>query len=59
MVCSCFQVQSTFTTHFATQFGGSVTADDFESRSRAAAAGGITSFINFAFQERGGSLRER
>lgn len=45
-------------THFATEVGGQKTADDFESGSRAAAAGGITSFINFAFQQRGHSLVE-
>jgi dihydropyrimidinase len=45
-------------THFATQIGNIVTADDFESGSRAAAAGGITTFVNFAFQEHGGTLRQ-
>jgi dihydropyrimidinase len=45
-------------THFDTRIGGDPTADDYESGSRAAAAGGITSFINFAFQEPGTSLRE-
>lgn len=45
-------------THFDTVIGGSTTADDFESGSRAAAAGGITCYINFAFQEQGRSLRE-
>jgi dihydropyrimidinase len=44
-------------THFATRIGEAVTADDFESGSRAAAAGGLTCFINFAFQEQGDSLR--
>ncbi|TMC25245.1 MAG: hypothetical protein E6J32_13760, partial [Chloroflexi bacterium] len=37
-------------THFATNVGEGSTADDYESGSRAAAAGGITSFVNFAFQ---------
>lgn len=32
-------------------------ADDYESGSRAAAAGGITTVVNFAFQERGHTLR--
>jgi dihydropyrimidinase len=45
-------------THFATEVGGHRTADDYESGSRAAAAGGITSFINFAFQEPGQSLQQ-
>ena len=44
-------------THFATNVGEGSTADDYESGSRAAAAGGITSFVNFAFQGRGQSLR--
>jgi len=45
-------------THFETGVGdmGS-TADDYESGSRAAAAGGITTFVNFAFQDKGQSLR--
>jgi dihydropyrimidinase len=43
-------------THFDTRIGGAVTADDYESGSRAAAAGGITTFVNFAFQERGQGL---
>jgi dihydropyrimidinase len=45
-------------THFDTVIGGDPTADDYESGSRAAAAGGITSFVNFAFQEPGASLQE-
>ncbi len=45
-------------THFATDIGGRATADDYESGSRAAAAGGITSFVNFAFQRRGESLHD-
>lgn len=44
-------------THFATDVGGDETADDYESGSRAAAAGGITTFVNFAFQRPGESLR--
>jgi dihydropyrimidinase len=43
-------------THFDTQIGDGATADDYESGSRAAAAGGITTFINFAFQDRGAGL---
>jgi dihydropyrimidinase len=45
-------------THFDTQIGDESTADDYESGSRAAAAGGITTFVNFAFQEPGGTLRD-
>ena len=45
-------------THFATDVGGVATADDYESGSRAAAAGGVTSFVNFAFQRRGESLHD-
>ncbi len=44
-------------THFDTDVGGSATADDYESGSRAAAFGGITTFVNFAFQEPGQSMR--
>ncbi|HKA49878.1 MAG TPA: dihydropyrimidinase [Candidatus Dormibacteraeota bacterium] len=45
-------------THFDTNLGERSTADDYESGSRAAAAGGITSFINMAFQRRGETLRQ-
>jgi dihydropyrimidinase len=45
-------------THFDTRLGSLSTADDYESGSRAAAAGGITSFVNFAFQEPGRTLGE-
>lgn len=34
------------------------TADDWESGTRAAAAGGVTTVVNFAFQQPGASLRE-
>ena len=44
-------------THFDTGVGGSATADDYESGSRAAALGGITTFVNFAFQEHGHTFR--
>lgn len=43
--------------HHWVEYVGSHNADDFESGTRAAAAGGITSIINYAFQEDGGSLR--
>jgi dihydropyrimidinase len=45
-------------THFDTAVGESVTADDYESGSRAAAFGGVTTFVNYAFQAQGESLRE-
>lgn len=45
-------------THFDTRLEAGVTADDYESGSRAAAAGGITTFVNFAFQEAGHTLGE-
>jgi dihydropyrimidinase len=43
-------------THFDTALGDSVTADDYESGSRAAAFGGVTTFVNYAFQSEGESL---
>jgi dihydropyrimidinase len=43
-------------THFDTQIGDMRTADDYESGSRAAAFGGVTSFVNYAFQGEGESL---
>ena len=44
-------------THFANTLGvHGQTADDYWSGTRAAAAGGITTVINYAFQERGESL---
>jgi dihydropyrimidinase len=43
-------------THFDTQIGDASTADDYESGSRAAAFGGITTFVNYAFQEPDGTL---
>jgi dihydropyrimidinase len=45
-------------THFDTALGDSVTADDYESGSRAAAFGGVTTFVNYAFQGEGESLRQ-
>lgn len=45
-------------THFDTPSpdGSLVSADDYESGTRAAAAGGVTTVINYAFQEQGESL---
>ena len=45
-------------THFDTALGDSVTADDYESGSRAAAFGGVTTFVNYAFQGDGESVRQ-
>jgi len=45
-------------THFDTAIGDAVTADDYESGSRAAAFGGVTTFVNYAFQADGESLRD-
>lgn len=43
-------------THFENEIGGVPTLDDYESGSRAAALGGVTTFINYAFQSPGQSL---
>ncbi len=43
-------------THLAMPFGGTYSADDFESGTIAAAFGGTTSIVDFAIQEYGGSL---
>ena len=43
-------------THFETRIGDDQTADDFESGTRAAAAGGVTTIVNFAIQGPGESL---
>jgi len=45
-------------THFDTALGDSVTADSYESGSRAAAFGGVTTFVNYAFQSESESLRQ-
>jgi len=45
-------------THLDMPFGGTTSADDFESGTIAAAHGGTTSIVDFAIQERGHSLRE-
>ncbi|MFE4452515.1 dihydropyrimidinase [Streptomyces sp. NPDC056796] len=45
-------------THMEMPFGGTLASDTFETGSRAAAWGGTTTFIDFAIQPRGGSLRE-
>jgi dihydropyrimidinase len=43
-------------THLDAEMFGATTADDFESGTIAAAAGGVTSVIDYAFQTPGGSL---
>jgi dihydropyrimidinase len=45
-------------THFDMPFGGTVSADDFESGTRAAAFGGTTTIIDFAIQKKGSSTFE-
>jgi dihydropyrimidinase len=45
-------------THLDMPFGGSVSADDFESGTIAAAFGGTTTVVDFAIQERGSSMRQ-
>src|SRR5688572_3459624 len=44
-------------THLDMPFGGTTSADDFESGTRAAAFGGTTTLIDFAIQYKGQSLR--
>ncbi len=43
-------------THLDMPFGGTVTADDFESGTRGAAMGGTTTIVDFALHTRGDSL---
>ena len=45
-------------THLDMPFGGTFSADDFETGTRAAAWGGTTSLVDFAVQPKGASLRE-
>jgi len=44
-------------THFDLPFGGTVSSDDFETGTIAAAHGGTTTIVDFAVQDHGGSLR--
>src|ERR1017187_6570570 len=45
-------------THLDMPFGGTTSADDFESGTIAAAHGGTTSIVDFAIQYKGQTLRE-
>jgi dihydropyrimidinase len=45
-------------THLDMPFGGTSSVDDFESGTIAAAHGGTTCIVDFAIQQRGGSLRQ-
>src|SRR5678810_666349 len=44
-------------THLDMPFGGTTSADDFESGTVAAAHGGTTTIVDFAIQSKGSSLR--
>src|SRR5206468_5682159 len=44
-------------THLDMPFGGTVSSDDFETGTRAAAYGGTTTLIDFAIQTRGQNMR--
>ncbi|MCI0589280.1 MAG: dihydropyrimidinase [Planctomycetes bacterium] len=45
-------------THLDMPFGGTTSADDFQSGTIAAAFGGTTTIVDFAVQDRGGTLRQ-
>jgi dihydropyrimidinase len=45
-------------THLDMPFGGTSSVDDFETGTIAAAFGGTTSIVDFAIQQRGGTLRQ-
>ncbi|MGH7906190.1 MAG: dihydropyrimidinase, partial [Candidatus Binataceae bacterium] len=45
-------------THLDAKLGGMRTADDFHSGTLAAAAGGVTTIVDYAFQKPGGTLDE-
>ncbi len=45
-------------THLAMPFGGTISADDYEAGTRAAACGGVTTVFDFAIQSKGDSLEE-
>src|SRR6266436_9206485 len=45
-------------THLDMPFGGTVSSDDFETGTRAAAIGGTTTIVDFAIQPRGTRMRD-
>ncbi|MBL8714379.1 MAG: amidohydrolase family protein, partial [Myxococcales bacterium] len=45
-------------THLDMPFGGTTSSDDFETGTLAAAYGGTTTLVDFAIQQKGGSLRQ-
>ena len=45
-------------THLDMPFGGTTSADDFETGTRAAAVGGTTTIVDFAIQARGTRMRD-
>src|SRR6266496_728685 len=45
-------------THLDMPFGGTVSSDDFETGTVAAAHGGTTTLVDFAIQQKGGTLRQ-
>ncbi len=45
-------------THLDMPFGGTMSSDDFETGTLAAAHGGTTTLVDFAIQQKGGSLRQ-
>ena len=44
--------------HLSLPFCGTISADSFETGTRAAAAGGVTTVVDFAIQTKGGTLKE-
>ncbi|MHA2298889.1 MAG: dihydropyrimidinase [Candidatus Hodarchaeales archaeon] len=44
--------------HLSLPFSGTISADTFETGTRAAAAGGVTTVVDFAIQTKGSSLKE-
>jgi dihydropyrimidinase len=44
--------------HLSLPFCGTVSADTFETGTRAAAAGGVTTVVDFAIQSKGGTIKE-
>ena len=46
-------------THMAMPFGGTRSIDDYDTGTRAAAAGGTTCLVDFVIQQEGGGLRSK